>query len=354
MSEENYQNKKISDLFEKDFFKLLKEFIFQKDFTSYLNCYLLINNTTIDDIKYTLNDPNYQKSLPDYENINIVSFDDFLKYMENDSCYAFEIHMHILKILYNLNLLNEAKVKNNYYQITLFPQKIVNDFYDSEILNKLLNSTINSLYSDYIDQNKFVVFPKTNSINIAKNNIFIFILDYLAEYIDSIINEYYSDVELLFETYKYESKLKLNISPDNNNLSKDIKNKIEDLKLSKYKKSKGRKKREYLDINFPELYYVMKEAKDILDTYKKRIRDIISNNDSKVAKEKFESLIKDMSYIETNILSIYYDEYIANSSAETKLCIYKFIDREYSMGFFSEDKDAITSFDNMKKWFKRH
>ena len=63
----------------------------------------------------------------------------------------------------------------------------------------------------------------------------------------------------------------------------------------------------------------------------------------------------DADSLHIDVLNIYFNTKIESpSSAEIKMCVYKFIDSVYELNFFSDENNDINSFDNMEKWFKRN
>ena len=101
-------NSTVGEMFGKNFFVELKEYIFDRNYNDYLNNYIL-KDCSREDIMYALHDPKQLE--PNYEKIDINSFADFLSYIENDSVFSFEISIKILKILYLISMRKKCVLK---------------------------------------------------------------------------------------------------------------------------------------------------------------------------------------------------------------------------------------------------
>lgn len=286
--------------------------------------------------------------------INIFSIEDFVKFLKSQNGSSFRVNVKILDILRCYEAFKNNQYQDNFFTLKLNTENIFHSFYENEIIHKLNVLSIKDIESQYINQNELIYF-QDEPVKILKTKIILFVLDYILMYLAQVLYEIRKDVKTLLDVYKFEARLELN---ENKQLSDDILNAIKNIKREKYKKTAGRKnEREMLLSDNGEFVQACDLAEEAMEEHKTAVDDIIKNagwNKNLALKHIEEYCNSDgVSSLAYGVISIYAKEKLYNNSTRVKLCIYKFLDKEFNLGFFNENIDDLQAFDNFQKWLRR-
>ena len=359
----------VKDVFPEDFFIKLKSFIFDEPFLEFFKRrinqkrdYRSFSGIWIDDEYFDENSRlaceypiTYEVFIDMYNNIGVCQ-------------KTIDILLFHIKLCYHFLFIKG--IKSKYCKIK-FDKKIINEFYDNDILNNLCNSKISKLSKLYIYKQTHFYMDKSSYINC---NLFIkyFICSlfcYINQYLITVIENICPDVYSTLKAYLLEASVncikKYNMSKEEVKYSADLITEAKRIKNERLSFKKGAKKKVITGSYFPntkqELEFEIKKIKkqyELLYSEAKNIIDEMISNPSKTnkLKEELNEIVDFDEYdIETKMTlnNLIYFRQQGETESIKYIILYSLLELSGDLEIFENSNENGSILERIRKYFER-
>lgn len=359
----------VKDVFPEDFFINLKSFIFDEPFLEFVKRrinqkrdYRSFSGIWIDD-EYFDEDSSLDCEYP-------VTYEVFIDMYNNIGICQKTIDILLFHIKLCYHFLFIKGIKNEYCEIK-FDKKIIDEFYDNDILNHLYNSKISELSK--LDIYKQTHFHMDESSFINCNlfikyfiyNLFCYINKYLVIIIENIRPDIYSTLKAyLFETSVNCIK-KYNMSKEEVKYSADLITEAKRIKNERLSFKKGAKKKVITGSYFPdtkqrlefEIKQIKKQFDAIYPRYKKVIDLAIKNPQESYRYHKLLNRILRYDGIDYELTTTIYNYIKFKQQGETEsikyIIIYSLLKLSGDLEIFENSNEDGSILERIRKYFER-